>query len=235
MSIKIKGSFSSHPCIYYKSKLKKNLFFFFFVFIIGNVEVTKFEGLLVSSDNTEPVTDLVLLQELLGEVLEVTLGEGNVSNNSDLVVSRARDSNSFTEVVGTTIDLDTVVEVLFESGSVKDLVVGRTGTVNDELGLLSNSGGGLDGSHVYYNGERGRTKEKRKGLGFYIFKKKKKFLGCDKLRMKTVAWLKSFNLTPESKLEVSLVTRIREYDMHELFPNNMLSYKHAIELRNKNQ
>lgn len=53
--------------------------------------------------------------------------------------------------------------------------------------------------------------------------------------MKTVAWLKSFNLTPESKLEVSLVTRIREYDMHELFPNNMLSYKHAIELRNKNQ
>lgn len=174
MSIKIKGSFSSHPYIYYKSKLKKNLFFFFFVFIIGNVEVTKFEGLLVSSDNTEPVTDLVLLQELLGEVLEVTLGEGNVSNNSDLVVSRARDSNSFTEVVGTTINLDTVVEVLFERGSVKDLVVGRAGTVNDELGLLSNSGGGLDGSHVYYNGERGRTKEKEGYLGFYIFKKKKK-------------------------------------------------------------
>jgi len=56
---------------------------------------------------------LVLLQELLGEVLEVTLGEGNVGNNGDLVVGRARDSDSLTEVVGTTINLDTVMKVLF--------------------------------------------------------------------------------------------------------------------------
>jgi len=56
---------------------------------------------------------LVLLQELLGEVLEITLGESNVGNNGDLVVSRARDSDSLTEVVGTTINLDTVMKVLF--------------------------------------------------------------------------------------------------------------------------
>jgi hypothetical protein len=56
---------------------------------------------------------LVLLQELLGEVLEITLGEGNVGNNGDLVVSRTRDSDSLTEVVGTTINLDTVMKVLF--------------------------------------------------------------------------------------------------------------------------
>ena len=67
----------------------------------------------VSSDNTEPITNLVLLQELLGEVLEITLGESNVGNNGDLVVSRARDSDSLTEVVGTTINLDTIMKVLF--------------------------------------------------------------------------------------------------------------------------
>jgi hypothetical protein len=55
---------------------------------------------------------LVLLQELLGEVLEVTLGESNVSDNGDLVIGRTRDSDGFTEVVGTTINLDTVVKVL---------------------------------------------------------------------------------------------------------------------------
>jgi hypothetical protein len=56
---------------------------------------------------------LVLFQELLGEVLEVTLGESNVGNNSDLVISRTRDGDGFTEVVGTTINLDTVMKVLF--------------------------------------------------------------------------------------------------------------------------
>ena len=69
--------------------------------------------MLVSSNNTEPITDLVLLQELLGKVLEVTLGESNVGNNGDLVVSRTRDSDSLTEVVGTTINLDTIMKVLF--------------------------------------------------------------------------------------------------------------------------
>ena len=69
--------------------------------------------MLISSNNTEPITDLVILQELLGEVLEITLGESNVGNNGDLVVSRARDSDSLTEVVGTTINLDTIMKVLF--------------------------------------------------------------------------------------------------------------------------
>lgn len=69
--------------------------------------------MLIRSNDTEPITDLVLFQELLGKVLEVTLGEGNVGDNSDLVIGRARDGNSLTEVVGTAINLDTVVEVLF--------------------------------------------------------------------------------------------------------------------------
>jgi hypothetical protein len=110
---------------------------------------------------------LVLLQELLGEVLQVTLGEGNVGNNGDLVVSGTGDGNSLTQVVGTTIDLDTVMKVLlllvqdgvsffsfyvlcvktYKGSGIKDLVVGGTRAVNDKLGLLGSSNGGLDGSH----------------------------------------------------------------------------------------
>jgi hypothetical protein len=124
--------------------------------------------LLIRSDNTEPVTNLVLLQELLGKVLEVTFGESNVGNNSDLVISGTRDGNSFTEVVGTTINLDTIMKVLFllsgknvsnqairknrkkrtyKGSGIKDLVVSRSRTVNNELRLLDSRGGGLDGSH----------------------------------------------------------------------------------------
>lgn len=90
----------------------KYLFLILVLLIVGNVEITELEGLLVRSNDTEPITDLVLLQELLGEVLEVTLGESNVGDNGDLVISRARDGNGLTEVVGTTINLDTIVKVL---------------------------------------------------------------------------------------------------------------------------
>lgn len=93
-------------------RLLKYLFLILVLFIVGDVEITELEGLLVRSNDTEPVTDLVLFQELLGEVLEVTLGESNVGDNGDLVISRTRDGNGFTEVVGTTINLDTIVKVL---------------------------------------------------------------------------------------------------------------------------
>jgi hypothetical protein len=149
-----------------------HLFLILSLIIVSNVEVTELEGLLVSGNDTEPVTDLVLLQELLGEVLEVTLGESNVSDNGDLVISRTRDSDGFTEVVGTAINLDTVVKVLFlhiiivlmgiiqtcrvltyESSSIENLVVSGTGTVDNELGLLDSRGGSLDGSHFLYRNE----------------------------------------------------------------------------------
>ena len=90
-----------------------NLFFVFISLIVGNVEVTELEGLLVSSNDAQPITDLVLLQELLGQVLQVTLGESNVGDNSDLVISGTGDNNGFTQVVGTAFNLNTVMKELF--------------------------------------------------------------------------------------------------------------------------
>lgn len=41
----------------------------------------------------------------------------------------------------------------YESSSIENLVVGRTGTVDNELGLLDSRGVSLDGSHFKYINE----------------------------------------------------------------------------------
>ncbi|RUP43952.1 hypothetical protein BC936DRAFT_150146 [Jimgerdemannia flammicorona] len=82
------------------------------ILVVGNVEVLELEGVLIRGDDTEPVTELVLLQELLGEVFEVALGESRVGSNGDLGVVAAGNGDGIAEVVGTTTDLDAIVEEL---------------------------------------------------------------------------------------------------------------------------
>jgi hypothetical protein len=123
-------------------------------FTLVDVEVLELEGLLVSGNDTEPVTELVLLQETLGEVLEVTLGERNVGSDGDLGISTTGNLDGFTKVVGTALDLDAIVKVLLESSGIEDLVVGGTRAVNDEL-LVLLGGSRLGGGHHYrYRGEK---------------------------------------------------------------------------------
>lgn len=47
--------------------------FFIIVFLASNLEVSEFVGILILGYNTEPVTELVLLQEFLGQVLEIPI------------------------------------------------------------------------------------------------------------------------------------------------------------------
>ena len=80
---------------------------------------------LAVGDNTEVITDGLLLQVLLGEVLwddaktktsetylKVSLGEIVGGNNVDLIVASGN-SDDVTEVVGLTVDLDVFSKVLF--------------------------------------------------------------------------------------------------------------------------
>ena len=54
------------------------------------------------------------------------------------------DLDIVTELASFALDLDTVMEVLFKSSTVKDTVTRRTGVVDDELVLRSTRlGGGL--------------------------------------------------------------------------------------------
>jgi hypothetical protein len=87
----------------------------FFSFVRVNLEVLEREGGLVSSDNTEPVSDLVLLQELLGKVLDVSLGELKrvVGDGDGNLVSGASQGDIARQVSSAARDLDTVRKVLF--------------------------------------------------------------------------------------------------------------------------
>lgn len=61
-----------------------------------------------------------------------------------MLLTLASDGDVVTEVTCLTIDLDAVVEVLLESGGVKDTVVGGAGEVDEELvGGLALLGGSL--------------------------------------------------------------------------------------------
>lgn len=70
----------------------------------------------------EPVTELLGLQVLLGQVLKVTLAVGMAtSTNNNLVASGiAANGDGFTEIASLAVDLETVVEEVLEGSDVED-------------------------------------------------------------------------------------------------------------------
>ena len=92
-------------------------------------------------NSPNPVTELVLLQELFGEVLEVPLRERHVGSNSNVLVALknsistdkreqvgcltvANNLNVVPELSSLAIDLDAVDQELFKVCAIKDTVRG---------------------------------------------------------------------------------------------------------------
>lgn len=101
----------------YKEKVKISLkinclFLILILILVGDVEVTELIGTLVRGNDTEPVTELVLLEELLGKVLEVTLGELLVGSDGDLGIITTDNGHLIGETTGATLDLDAIVKEL---------------------------------------------------------------------------------------------------------------------------
>lgn len=120
----------------------KNLFFVFFFFFFWSDLV---EGQLVfvglGGNKSDPVSQLVLLQVLLGQVLQVLtreLGGRNNSNNGTIFF----DSDSLTQVTDVTVNLDVVNQELSVRSWVEDTVFSWRRDINSEgLGdLLLSSG-----------------------------------------------------------------------------------------------
>lgn len=110
------------------------LLFVSFSFFSTNIEVLDGIRSLVSGNHTQPVTQLMLLQELLGQVLQVTLGRGDLGGaECNRVILTVNGDATFSQIVGASIHLDTVAQVLFERVHVKDLVVDRCRAVDGEL------------------------------------------------------------------------------------------------------
>jgi len=102
--------------------------------VLSELDVVELEsvGVLIGGDNTEPLAHLVLLEELLGQVLEVALGEGDRGRDLELAGADARDLDVVSELADLALDLDLVNEELLVRGGVEDLVVGGAGEVDDE-------------------------------------------------------------------------------------------------------
>jgi hypothetical protein len=73
----------------------------------------------------------VLLQVLLGQVLQVALGETDIGLDADALIITG-DLNTLSEVASSASDLDAGSEELCEVGSVEDLVLDGLGAVNGE-------------------------------------------------------------------------------------------------------
>ena len=113
-----------------------NLLFSFLIITSSDLVVLKLVGVLRLGNNTKVITQLLLLEVSLGEVLQLTLGEAKVlgTGNSDLGAVTGDDNSALGEVAGLSIsNLDTLVEVLLERSNVKNLIVDRCSAVNDEL------------------------------------------------------------------------------------------------------
>lgn len=128
--------------------------------VVDDVEEAELVDTLGGGNDAEPVTELLLLEELLGaialsafipseiahfacaraqlmyvdvQVLQVAAGELLVRNDLDLALALLADLNDIAEVTGAALDLDAVVQELLESLDVEDLVVDGLRAVDDEL------------------------------------------------------------------------------------------------------
>ncbi|MBY8978551.1 hypothetical protein KHP62_22390, partial [Rhodobacteraceae bacterium NNCM2] len=110
-----------------------HLFIILLSIITNNVEESQFVNALGGGDNTEPISQLVLLEELLGQVLEVVT---RVNRGLDLdALSILNDGDLVTQVALQSIDLKVVLEELLESSGIEDLVVGGLLAVDNKLAL----------------------------------------------------------------------------------------------------
>lgn len=129
----------------------KYLILILIITLVNDVEELKLIDTLGGSDNTEPVPELVLLQELLGQVLKVATRKWDMRNNDDLPLTLLGDLNRVTKVTNTIVDLDPVMQEFLECGYVEDLIGGRLGSIDSErlsrLGLLLASSGFSSGGH----------------------------------------------------------------------------------------
>ena len=123
----------------YKYSLNISSLFGIFVLsvrlLIVDLEVSELVAVLGVGYNTEPVPEVVLLQVLLGEVLQVSLGEGDVGGESNLGLLPLH-GELLAEVAGLSSDLDALLEILLKVSAVHDAILNGVGAVNEELDLV---------------------------------------------------------------------------------------------------
>lgn len=110
-----------------------NLIIILLLLIIHNIEEPQLIHALTRAHHTQPIPQLLLLQELFGEVLEVAAGELDVAHDLDLVAADLADLDAVAEVACAALDLDALVQELLEGADVKNFIGDGLGTVDRVL------------------------------------------------------------------------------------------------------
>ncbi len=114
-----------------------------FLLVVVDLEVPELVGVLGGGHDAQPVPQVVLLEVLLGQVLEVPLAEGHGGGEHEPVLLPG-EGDVLAEVARLAADLDALPQVGLEVAAVHDAVLDRVGAVDGEaqLGLLVDLGGG---------------------------------------------------------------------------------------------
>lgn len=99
---------------------------------LSNAEVFEFISGCTCCYNVQEITKLLLLQVLLGQILQVSLGERKLSGNVDLGFI-ARDCHLGSKLSSFSIDLNAIMQELLKSSSIKHFVIHWLPAINCEL------------------------------------------------------------------------------------------------------
>lgn len=99
----------------------------------ADLEISELVSALGGGNNVQEISQLLLLQILLGQILQVSLGEGSLGVDNDLGLLSG-DGHLAGQLASLAVHLNSVVQELLERGGVQHLVLHRGGKVNGELG-----------------------------------------------------------------------------------------------------
>lgn len=109
------------------------ILFNFFVFTT-DIEVSQFVIVGGGSDDTQEITQLVLLEVLLGEVLQVSLGERLFSRDDDLLFRGSIKVDLAINLAGLSVDLDVGSKEALQSLRGHNTISNGSRAVDGELG-----------------------------------------------------------------------------------------------------
>jgi hypothetical protein len=101
--------------------------------ILVNLEVTQLVTLFAVGDNTQPVSEAVLLQIFFGEIFQIPFGERHLRSDSDLALALFDGHNSSAKIASFPIHLDSLLEALLKIGSIHDSIFYKVSAVQGEL------------------------------------------------------------------------------------------------------
>jgi ribosomal RNA-processing protein 12 len=116
-----------------RSNIRIILLIIIIALLPNNIEELQAVLALTRADDTQPIAQLLLLEELLRQILQVSPAELLVRHDFDAAVADVGDGDGVAEVPRPAVDFDALLEEGCEGGGVEDAVLSWLGCVDCEL------------------------------------------------------------------------------------------------------